>query len=108
MTSRPSKERPREFQVQLNTRIPLSLRQRLEEHLDALYVLSDKGRLGKLERDWPQTLTGVVEQALENYLASHVPVDRPGPDSQADKPLPKLKPRIDKHDHDYPEEFKKP
>ena len=72
--------------LQLNTRISLRVRRNLDEYLD--YIQTNVPRdLPPETSDWPRTLTSLVNEALEIWLAEHPRRFRKGPNP--DKLVPK-------------------
>ena len=53
----------------VNIRVPTSLRNRVDRYLN--YMKDPESERPKETVDWPDSLTGVVVQALEDFLATH-------------------------------------
>ncbi len=74
--------------LQLNTRVSIRVRKSLDAYLD--YIQTNVPRnLPPEATDWPRTLTGVVNEALEIWLAEHPRRYRKGP--RPDELTPKEK-----------------
>jgi hypothetical protein len=66
------------LQVQYNTRVPISTRQRLDRYLNWLNSTPLEDRPGDTS-EWPRTIAAVTDAALLDFLASHQPVAKTGP-----------------------------
>ncbi len=63
--------------VQLNTRIPLNLRVRLDQYQE--YMKQPFLERRKETQDWPSSLAGIVVDALNTFLRDHPQRLRTGP-----------------------------
>jgi len=66
--------------VQVNVRLPVRLRDRMERYLQGMDMPSQK-RAPETE-DWPDTMQGLVAQAVDEFLLTHKPEGRKGPDAK--------------------------
>jgi hypothetical protein len=75
--------------VQISFRLPLRLRMKLDAYLQAM----DRPATQRSEesQDWPKTLQATINRGLEDFLASHVPKNRSGPDMKPARPAIKAK-----------------
>ncbi len=64
--------------VQLNTRIPLSLRLEIEEYLD--FMSKPEHRRPANTSVWPTSIAGLVARSIEEFLRSHPTTNKRGPD----------------------------
>lgn len=71
--------------VQMNLRIPVRLRERLDEFLQ--YMELDLRQRAPRTEDWPSTLTDLTVQALNDFLATHEKEVRTGPKPKAPEPI---------------------
>ena len=55
--------------VQLNVRIPMRVRVRLDQYQEYMNLPEDQRPPDTI--DWPITLAGIVREALDEWLASH-------------------------------------
>lgn len=74
-------------QVQLNFRIPLRLRMRVDKYTE--FMRLPISRRPPHTEEWPSTMTGLVTVAIEEFLANHPLVFRTGPN----KPRAVVKPK---------------
>lgn len=71
--------------VQVNVRVPLRLRQRIDEYLQYMDLPIEK-RAPETD-DWPTSLGGLVQEAIDNFLVTHPRQLRRGPNV---KPKPEV------------------
>lgn len=65
--------------VQISFRLPLRLRLQLDKYLQWMnsHAASERPTISE---DWPRTQQATIGRALEDFLASHMPTERRGPD----------------------------
>ena len=68
--------------VQINTRVPLLLRIQLDEYL--IFMEQLESRRPNPSHDWPKSISGVLNQALEEFIDAHPLKERAGPEKKAD------------------------
>lgn len=84
--------------VQVNVRIPLRLRIRI----DKVVEFSRRPRKERPEStyNWPSTVQGVVQEALEEYLSSHIVKEKSGPKPKPPADLSAIKPKVKNEEED--------
>lgn len=86
--------------VQLNVRIPLGLRMRLDRFLDYMELPEEDRSKASVDNNWPSSLQELVRQALEEFLATRNLKQRPGkdpkPPADTSQVKPKVRPKSDK------------
>lgn len=70
--------------VQLNVRIPLRTKARLEAHIE--YLEDDSIPKPDETIDWPHSLAGIVREALDDYLASRPNLQKKGQEKGTPRP----------------------
>lgn len=84
--------------VQVNVRIPLRLRIRIDKVAD--YAKRPRKERPESTYNWPSTVQGVVQEALEEYLSSHIIREKSGPKQKPPADLSKIKPKVDTPDEE--------
>lgn len=77
--------------VQINVRIPLRLRIRIDKVAE--YAKRPRKERPESTYNWPSTVQGVVQEALEEYLARHIVKEKSGPKPKPPADLSKVKPK---------------
>ncbi len=78
--------------VQINTRVPLLLRIELDEYLQ--FMEKPESRRPNVSHDWPKSISGVLNEALEQFIEAHPLKERAGPEKKADYQKIKTKSKI--------------
>lgn len=84
--------------VQVNVRIPLRLRIRIDKVAE--YAKRPQKERPESTYNWPSTVQGVVQEALEEYLASHIIREKSGPKTKPPADLSKVKPKSETEEED--------
>jgi hypothetical protein len=84
--------------VQVNVRLPIKLRARMEEFLQ--YVDQPSEHRVPDSDNWPTSIQGLVQSAIEDYLALHPLETRRGA-ARPRRPKPKIKPKKGSQEHQF-------
>ncbi len=93
----PTRKPPRELDpeylerafVQVNVRVPLGTRARLDDYLD--YVSEPEHRRPEASAHWPTSLSGTVIAALDEFLEAHPLTGKRGPTKHVPKDYIRVK-----------------
>lgn len=84
--------------VQINVRIPLRLRIRIDKVAE--YAKRPRKERPESTYNWPSTVQGVVQEALEEYLSSHIIREKSGPKEKPPADLSKIQPKLPTEEED--------